>query len=220
VGGTSLYFHALQTGLANLPEADTAVREEIEHRAGVDGWPALHAELQQLDPAAAARIRENDSQRIQRALEVCYLSGEKISELQQETQPHFSARYLNIGLMPENRSILHEQIERRFGVMMEAGFLEEVESLLELPQMTSNTASMRAVGYRQLCGHISGELTLSQAEHDAVVATRRLAKRQLTWMRRNSYLHRVDSQLNSVEDEVLSLIGKYTDVSATGSISD
>jgi tRNA dimethylallyltransferase len=183
VGGTSLYFHALQFGLAPLPSGDADARAEIDRRAEAQGWPALHAELADLDPAAAARIRPTDRQRLQRALEVIALTGSPLSELQRVDGDVPAVDFLRIALAPHDRAELHRRIEARFQAMLAAGFIEEVERLQAMPEMNANSPAMRAVGYRQLWSYLDGALTKEEAVHSAIVATRRLAKRQLTWLR-------------------------------------
>ena len=189
-GGTMLYFRALQRGLAELPEADPALRAELDAAAARDGWPALHAELARVDPVAAARIQPGDSQRIQRALEVWRLSGTPLSELQAAgAKPPEGWNFLKLGLAPASRPDLHEAIERRFHAMMAAGFLAEVERLHGRGDLHPGLPSIRAVGYRQLWAHVAGECELASAVANAVTATRRLAKRQMTWLRAEPYLH-------------------------------
>ena len=184
VGGTMLYLRALLEGLATLPAASAPLRSELDARAEALGWPALHAELARLDPQAAARIAANDGQRIQRALEVCYTTGEPISKLQRATVSPlagFSVRYWI--LCPRDREVLKQRIALRFDSMMAAGFLDEVRRLRDRGDLTAAQPSMRAVGYRQLWAHLDGECGLEEAGRRAVAATRQLAKRQLTWMR-------------------------------------
>ena len=184
VGGTMLYFDALQHGLSDLPAADPQLRSELDARGASIGWPALHAELAHLDPAAAARIHPNDPQRIQRALEVCYISGRPLSELQRRsTVESGEYRYVKLGITPVERSQLHGIIERRFRSMMEKGFLDEVARLRERGDLHPGLPSMRAVGYRQLWQHLDGECSLDEAVRRGIVATRRYAKRQRTWLR-------------------------------------
>jgi tRNA dimethylallyltransferase len=182
-GGTMLYFQALQRGLADLPDADSDLRARLDERAVTEGWPALHAELRLLDPVTADRIRPNDAQRIQRALEVCLSTGEPMSELMSTTAPPIAAEYLNIGLLPSERQVLHERIAARLELMLSNGLVDEVQNLLAQPEMSPERPAMRAVGYRQIGLHLAGELTLEEAQAKAVIATRRLAKRQLTWLR-------------------------------------
>ena len=195
VGGTMLYLRALLRGLAPLPEASPRVRQEIDARAAVEGWPALHAELARLDPAAAVRINSNDPQRIQRALEVCYATGRPISELQRDTiSPLARHRVRAWALSPTSRSVLHARLERRFDSMLKAGFLDEVRRLRQRGDLSPAHSSMRAVGYRQLWAHLDGEYDLAEAARRGISATRQLAKRQLTWMRSEHSLNWIDPE--------------------------
>ena len=184
VGGTMLYLRALLDGLAALPPASAELRREIDERAASSGWPALHSELARLDPAAAARIAPNDSQRIQRALEVCYATGQPISELQRATSSplaSFDVRYWRLS--PPDRSMLHQRLAERLELMMTNGFLDEVRRLRGRGDLTPAHSSMRAVGYRQLWAYLDGRYDLPEAQRRSLAATRQLAKRQLTWMR-------------------------------------
>jgi tRNA dimethylallyltransferase len=184
VGGTMLYLRALLVGLASLPQASPALRAQLDERARRLGWPALHAQLAALDPAAAARIAPADGQRIQRALEVCLRAGRPISELQRETMSPLAGWPVHHWvLVPQDRALLHERLAARFQAMMAAGFLEEVRGLRARGDLTARHPAMRAVGYRQLWGHLDGEYDLEDAVKRGVAATRQLAKRQLTWMR-------------------------------------
>ena len=184
VGGTMLYFRALQSGLAPLPPADPEIRRRIDERGEREGWPALHAELARLDPAAAARIRPADRQRIQRALEVIALTGERISARQrQDLRGSASADGLRLVLAPASRDALAGRIERRFQRMMELGLLEETRRLHARRDLDESLPSVRCVGYRQLWAHLEGRCTLAEAVERGIVATRQLAKRQLTWLR-------------------------------------
>jgi len=219
VGGTMLYFQALQRGLARLPKADAELRALIDQRAAKEGWPALHEELNDVDPAAAARLKPEDSQRIQRALEVYMLTGEPISKLQRSTQPPLHAEYLNIGLLPSDRQVLHQRIAARFAQMLDAGFEDEVRALNELPQMSSELPSMRAVGYRQLQSYLSGAASRDQAVEQAIVATRRLAKRQLTWLRDWPELQVVDSISGEVGEEIEKIVSSWIEDDASLDIS-
>jgi tRNA dimethylallyltransferase len=184
VGGTMLYLRALLDGLAALPSAAPQLRRELDARAAALGWPALHAELDRLDPVAAARISAHDGQRIQRALEVCYTTGEPISQLQRATQSPLAGLSVRYWILcPPDRAVLKERIARRFDAMMAAGFLDEVRRLRDRGDLTTAHPSMRAVGYRQLWAHLDGRYGLEEAGRRAVAATRQLAKRQLTWLR-------------------------------------
>jgi tRNA dimethylallyltransferase len=184
VGGTMLYLRALLRGLAPLPAATPELRAQLDARAARESWPALHAELSRLDPQAAARIAPNDSQRIQRALEVCLTAGRPISELQRDTaSPLAGFKVRKWAFVPSDRSVLHERLSERFAAMMRAGFLEEVRGLHARGDLTARHPSMRAVGYRQLWAHLDGAYNLSEAVRRGVAATRQLAKRQITWLR-------------------------------------
>ena len=192
VGGTMLYFNALVRGLARLPQADLKIRAAIDARAATRGWPALHAELQGIDPEAAARIHPNDPQRIQRALEVFELSGRTISAWQRDTRPEHGLRWSRWALVPVDRAALHARIAARYAQMLEAGLLAEVQRLLALPGIDARSPSMRAVGYRQLADHLAGQCSLDAAIEQAVAATRQLAKRQLTWINADPLWQRID----------------------------
>jgi tRNA dimethylallyltransferase len=192
VGGTMLYFNALVRGLARLPQADPKIRAAIDARAATLGWPALHTELQGLDPEAAARIHPNDPQRIQRALEVFELSGRPISAWQRGTRPEHGLRWSRWALVPADRAALHARIAARYAQMLEAGLLAEVQRLLALPGLEARSPSMRAVGYRQLAAHLAGQCSLDAAVEQAVAATRQLAKRQLTWINADPLWRRID----------------------------
>lgn len=188
-GGTGLYFHALLHGLAPMPEADPALRAAIAAEAEERGWTALHAELARVDPAAAARIRPGDAQRIQRALEVFRLSGRPISAWQRDPPPpRLPLRVLRLVLAPADRAVLHERIAVRFERMLEAGFLDEVRRLRALPALQGHPAALdlpalRAVGYRQAWEHLDGATSAREFRDRGIFATRQLAKRQLTWLR-------------------------------------
>jgi tRNA dimethylallyltransferase len=184
VGGTMLYIRALLHGLAPLPQASAELRAQIDERAAREGWPALHTELLRLDPQAGARIARNDSQRIQRALEVCYATGRPISELQRATVSPLAGLPLKYWVLaPKDRNVLHERLSERFQTMMAAGFLDEVKRLHQRGDLTARHPAMRSVGYRQLWAHLDGEYGLKEAEQRGIFATRQLAKRQLTWLR-------------------------------------
>ena len=187
VGGTMMYFRALTRGIAELPGADKDVRMAIDTEADEKGWPAMHAELSEVDPTAAARIKPNDRQRIQRALEVYRSSGTPLSEWQRGSAPaRDDIEYLKVGLNIEPRGLLHARIAERLGLMVEAGFVDEVRALMERPGLTADHPSMRAVGYRQFWQHLDGDYDLDEARDRALYATRQLAKRQITWLRSES----------------------------------
>ena len=184
VGGTMMYFRALTRGIAELPGADDALRREIDAEAEKRGWPAMHAELREVDPEAASRIEPNDRQRIQRALEVFRASGRSLSDWQHNSEPRRDdIRWLKVGLMIEPRSLLHERIERRLDRMLDSGFLDEVRRLYARPGLGPDCSSMRSVGYRQFWQHLDGDISLEEARDRALFATRQLAKRQITWLR-------------------------------------
>jgi len=182
VGGTMLYFKALMDGLADLPQADPALRAELEAQAAEQGWPALHAELARLDPETAARLAPNDSQRIQRALEVVRLSGQTMSALYgaQKRQP-LPYRVLSMGLAPTDRGWLHERIAQRFELMLASGLVEEVRALRQKYRLHADLPSMRSVGYRQVWELLEGRMRSDELRDRGVFATRQFAKRQLTW---------------------------------------
>jgi tRNA dimethylallyltransferase len=189
-GGTGLYFHALVHGLSDMPEADPATRARIEDEAAVRGWADLHAELQRIDPEAAARIHATDAQRIQRALEVFRLSGRTISDWRRAAAgaPRLPFRVLKLVLAPTDRTVLHRRIEQRFDAMLEAGFLDEVRRLRAFAQLQTHPRpldlpALRAVGYRQAWEHLDGRFDAGELRNRGIFATRQLAKRQLTWLR-------------------------------------
>lgn len=183
VGGTGLYFRALQKGLSDLPEADPSVRARIAAEAQRQGWPALHARLTRSDPQAAARIRVNDGQRIQRALEVIELGSRPLSEQQCGTPARLPYRVLKLALIPADRNVLRERIARRFDAMLAAGFLDEVRRLRARGDLHPELPALRAVGYRQAWQHLGGETDAREFRQRAIFATNQLAKRQLTWLR-------------------------------------
>lgn len=202
VGGTGLYFQALEQGLAELPNADPAVRAELESRIAAEGLAALHAWLAEVDPESAERIHPNDPQRIQRALEVYVLTGEPLSRLYRTQQPAGRGKFIKLVVAPGQRSWLHERIERRFDDMLRAGFVAEVEHLFRRGDLTLQTPSMRAVGYRQVWRYLSGEYDAAEMRLRGVYATRQYAKRQLTWLRKDTAAAWFDSQEQGYRDQV------------------
>jgi tRNA dimethylallyltransferase len=200
VGGTMLYLRALLDGLAALPQASPELRATLDARAAKEGWRALHAELAALDPEAAARIDPNDSQRIQRALEVCLTSGQPLSVLQRSTSSPLAGTPLRCWLLcPSDRARLHERLVQRFAAMMAAGFLDEVRRLRDRGDLTARHPAMRAVGYRQLWAYLDGRYSLEEAMRRAEAATRQLAKRQLTWMRAEKRGQWLDPEVDVAE---------------------
>lgn len=184
VGGTMLYFRALRRGLAEMPQADPCVRQEIDAEAARSGWPALHAQLALLDPLTAQRIQPNDGQRIQRALEVQRLTGKTLSELHAQTRPADpTMKFAAFAWAPSDRERLYQAIERRFERMMQAGLLDEVRRLQQRGDLHAELPAIRSVGYRQLWEHLCGKESLTASVQRAIFATRQLARRQLIWLR-------------------------------------
>lgn len=185
-GGTMLYFKILLEGLAAMPEADPDVRARLDAEAAEMGWPALHARLAEVDPVAAARLKPNDSQRLQRALEVWELTGKPLSQWHAEQAPPEPPpfRLIQLAVSPPDRSILHERIERRFDLMLEQGLVDEVARLRARPELHADLPSMRAVGYAQVWSHLDGNIDAAEMRLRGIYATRQLAKRQFTWLKR------------------------------------
>lgn len=218
VGGTLLYFRALMRGLAPLPAADPDLRAALDARGEDEGWPALHAELAKVDPAAAARIAPTDRQRIQRALEVHAITGRPISELQRENPPAPEIQFQRFAVLTMSREALYARIAERFDQMLDQGLVEEVRALRALPGMRAGLPATRAVGYRQLWEYLDGACTLAEARARAITATRRYAKRQLTWLRSDTGFTRLDQGRAATADEVvrqLSLAGALDAISGS-----
>jgi len=203
VGGTMMYFNALQKGLSDLPEADENIRQKW-----LSVWETspeeLHQKLQEIDPVAAQRIHPNDPQRLVRALEVYEVSGKPLTELQQAgVQPLTEFKLIKFALLPEERSRLHQQIEKRFMQMVEAGLLEEVKALqAKYPDLHSDLPSIRSVGYRQAWSYLAGEYDKEAFYHKGIVATRQLAKRQITWLRKEENLKVLDPFNLPIEQQI------------------
>jgi tRNA dimethylallyltransferase len=207
VGGTMLYAKALREGLSNLPSADASVRSRLNAEARALGWPAMHARLAALDPETAARLEPNDSQRIQRALEVIAVAGTPMSALKTRRE-HASRAIELVALMPEDRAELHRRIEARFDAMLAAGFVAEVEALRSRGDLTPELPSMRSVGYRQAWAYLDGASDFATFRAAAIAATRQLAKRQFTWLRsmdplalepaRDDALHQLERRLQDL----------------------
>ncbi|MFV0543217.1 MAG: tRNA (adenosine(37)-N6)-dimethylallyltransferase MiaA [Marinicella pacifica] len=184
-GGTMLYFKALQEGLSALPSADEAIRADIAQQAQKKGWSALHQRLQRIDPDSAERIHANDSQRLSRALEVYEITGQTLSELYaQDSEQGLNVNPLKIIIAPKDRAVLHSRIEQRFKQMLDQGFLEEVKILMADERNHADLPAMRSVGYRQAIEHLNGETDYDEFVFKGIVATRQLAKRQITWLRK------------------------------------
>jgi tRNA dimethylallyltransferase len=212
VGGTMLYFRALTRGIAKLPAADEQLRATIDAEAAATGWPTMHRQLAAVDPQAAVRINPNDSQRIQRALEVFRASGKPLSQWQREHPAGGSPpRYLKIALVPADRAALHQRIERRLVQMLADGFIGEIERLRRRPGLSLECPSMRAVGYRQFWSFLDGEMNCKEARAAALAATRQLAKRQLTWLRAEPGLHTADPLESNSFAAIMSIVGRELD---------
>jgi tRNA dimethylallyltransferase len=192
-GGTMLYYRALVGGLDALPAADTRVRSEIDAEGARQGWPALHAQLAKIDPKTAQRVKPNDSQRIQRALEVWRIAGKPLSELHGVSANALPFKVRAFGLVPSDRSLLHRRIEERFDAMLEAGIVEELEKLKAAFTLSPALPSMRCVGYRQAWDYLEGKIGKAEMRERSIAATRQLAKRQLTWLRSFPDLVRLDA---------------------------
>jgi tRNA dimethylallyltransferase len=208
-GGTMLYFHALFNGLVTLPEADQVLRERLDAQAERTSWQQMHQRLQQIDPQSAARIHPNDPQRIQRALEVYELTGKALSlhfaEAEQEPIPY---RNIKIIIAPGNRAVLHENIALRFQQMLKQGLLEEVEKLYQRPDLSEQLPAIRAVGYRQAWQYLDGLFDYQIMTDKAIVATRQLAKRQFTWLRKIEDGCWYDTETEDLQAKILDNLAK------------
>lgn len=204
VGGTMLYFKALREGLSDLPPADQQIRKEIEASAAEKGWSTLHHLLQSVDPMSAERIQPNDSQRIQRALEIYYLTGKPMSQQMVSSQPaSIPYRLISIALLPSDRKVLHQRIQHRFETMLKMGLIEEVRSILSQFPLTLEMPSIRCVGYRQVYQYLQGQLSLMELREKGAAATRQLAKRQLTWLRSMEQLTEFDCLADNLLEQVM-----------------
>jgi tRNA dimethylallyltransferase len=204
VGGTGLYFRALEQGLAELPEANYRIRARLESEGESEGWHSLHNRLSKIDPEAAARINENDPQRIQRALEVYEITGETMSSLLSEGRKRaFPFPIKKIILSPEDRSILHERVKQRFIQMLDSGLIEEVENLYRRGDLSLSLPSMRMVGYRQVWRYLDGQTNYEEMQEHAIIATRQLAKRQITWCRSETDANWFDPQESGILSKIL-----------------
>ena len=204
VGGTMLYFKALLQGLADLPDADPQLRAEIDVDAAARGWPALHADLARLDAPTAARLAPNDAQRIQRALELLRLTGKPLQQLfAAQTQGRPPYRLLSLALLPQDRSVLHARIAQRYAAMLDLGLVPELEGLRRRYRLTATLPAMRCVGYRQAWEMLEGRLAPGQLLERGIFATRQLAKRQLTWMKKMPEVETIDPLADGAAEKAL-----------------
>jgi len=202
-GGTMLYFKALREGLSDLPAANNDTRMVIDAMAADVGWPAMHRELERIDPATAQRLDPNDSQRIQRAMEIFYLTGEPMSQLIATANPAgLPFRLIAFALIPGERGVLHQRIADRFDLMLETGLINEVRELRERYKLNPGLPSMRCVGYRQVWQYLDGEYGLDMLREKAVAATRQLAKRQLTWLRSTRDVREFDCLAEDLQEQI------------------
>ncbi len=210
VGGTMLYFKALREGLADLPEADPALRATIDAEAALRGWPALHAELARADPATAARLAPTDAQRIQRAVEIVRATGRPLGDYF-AAQPSATLPYraLSLALVPSDRAVLHERIAHRFDEMLAAGLVAEIEMLRTRYRLHAGLPSMRCVGYRQVWSMLEGEMPKAELRDRGIFATRQFAKRQLTWLRSTPGVETLDALNPATKERALDRIARW-----------
>lgn len=207
VGGTMFYFHALEFGLAELPAADEAVRARLLKQAEEVGWPEMHARLAEVDPEMATRLEPNDRQRVQRALEIYEITGQAASSLQQHKKSRLPAYNLvKMAICPDNREKLHERIAIRFQQMLQQGLVEEVEKLFNRGDLGPDKPSMRTVGYRQVWQYLSQSIDYTEMEQRGVIATRQLAKRQMTWIRGYQGLHCLEGEISGLIDPAIEFL--------------
>lgn len=192
VGGTMMYYKVLQDGLNELPKANDEIRNQIDQEAKDQGWPAMHRKLKGIDPEAAKKIKPNDRQRIQRAIEVYMISGVTISELKKKDSGNHEFEFLAFSLMPADREVLYQNINLRFDSMIEVGLLDEVISLLDHDLVSVNSHSMQSIGYKEMLDHIGGKISLDEAVDAAKMSSRRYAKRQITWLRSMDDQYKLD----------------------------
>ncbi|CAN6133559.1 MiaA tRNA delta(2)-isopentenylpyrophosphate transferase [Methylophilaceae bacterium] len=211
VGGTMLYFKALEQGMSGLPEADAQVRMGLDAEAAAIGWPAMHAKLAGVDALTAARLAPNDSQRIQRALEVHAISGRRLSDLiAEQSSQVLPYQVLKVALLPSDRQLLHERIAMRFEQMLAAGLVDEVRALLiKYPVLTAESTAMRCVGYRQTLHYLAGEIGLEELRERGIFATRQLAKRQLTWLRSMPQVRVLDCLQSGINELVFNEVNQF-----------
>jgi tRNA dimethylallyltransferase len=217
VGGTMMYFQALTEGLNDLPEADPMIRLVIDTMAEEQGWPAVHARLAKVDPETAARLEPNDSQRVQRALEIYLLAGQPMSKLLQKPKyVYFPYTPIRIALVPSDREVLHLRIARRFDAMLAAGLVKELRGLREAYGLETAMPSMRAVGYRQAWDHLEGRIDAAALREQGIAATRQLAKRQLTWLRAMQNVTEFDCLSEDLDELVLEYVRRELEAQLVG----
>ena len=192
VGGTMMYYKVLQDGLNELPKANDEIRNQINQEAKDQGWPEMHRKLKGIDPEAAKKIKLNDRQRIQRAIEVYMISGTTISELKKMDSGNHEFEFLAFSLMPTDREALYQNINLRFDSMIEVGLLDEVISLLDDDLVSVNSHSMQSIGYKEMLDYIGGKISLDEAVDAAKMSSRRYAKRQITWLRSMDDQYKLD----------------------------
>ncbi|MCK5432673.1 MAG: tRNA (adenosine(37)-N6)-dimethylallyltransferase MiaA [Gammaproteobacteria bacterium] len=207
VGGTGLYFRTLETGISDLPDADTKVRQRLELEAGEVGWEVMHSRLAEIDPDSAERIHPNDPQRIQRALEIYEISGRSMTDhYNNGAVSPFPFEVIKIILNPGDRSILHERIKHRFLKMLDDGFIEEVRTFHKDDRFSGSLPAMRMVGYRQIWNYLDGEINYEEMVERGIVATRQLAKRQMTWLRKEENGIWLDSDEPGLVDKIQGIL--------------
>jgi len=210
VGGTGLYFRALQQGLSDLPAADPQIRERLAREAQEIGWAALHSRLATLDPEAAQRINKNDQQRIQRALEVCELTAQPMSALFRQKISYIDRHHvLKLVIAPQDREVLRSRIAQRFETMLDAGLIDEVKQLFQRSDLNLESPAIRSVGYRQVWHYLTGEWDYPQMVERGIIATRQLAKRQLTWLRAEQNAQWFDSEAPDLIQQVSNVISSF-----------
>ena len=213
VGGTGLYFRALEQGLSPLPAADTQVRAKLSQEAELLGWQALHQRLCDIDPVAGARIHPNDPQRLQRALEVYEITGICMTDLQKQTKAAtLPYPVLKLVWSPADRAVLRERIAKRFDMMLAQGFEAEVQALYQRGDLSVDLPAMRAVGYRQMWSYLAGDISYGEMQTQAITATRQLAKRQLTWLRKETNALWFDSTANRAIEAAFDSVLKYMEL--------
>lgn len=214
VGGTMLYFKFLRDGAAQLPSSEPEVRERLLAEGTRDGWPALHARLALVDPESAERLNPMDSQRLMRALEVYELSGKTLSQFWAEQEQQLLPYNVTcLAVCPKDRAVLHERIALRFDQMLEQGFVDEVKALYQRADLNLNLPSIRCVGYRQAWEYLDGKYSYEEMRERGIIATRQLAKRQITWLRSWPDLHWLASEETNILDAALKILGLNTIVS-------